>query len=206
MTMDAYLDEREEAAGQAGRRARRDGAERELLHGKMTDAERLLAFDRWCRKQLQARIDWTWAGAQKARRIEQARVYLERMILGLWRRGWMLDGARLAARITAMLDAVASYQRQGKVRAFWPYFCATVDRYVGLNSEELQAETLQAGAAVGQALAAILKNGSRHAQTLPELIAQRAAEIEAAKAETLREQQTRLRAARKADAQQRQLL
>jgi hypothetical protein len=176
-------------------------------HAEQPPESRLLKFDAWARSQLAARIDWAWAGPHKERRIEQARVYLERMVLDLWRRGWMLDGRRLAARITTMLDVVGSYQRAGKVRDFWPYFRATVDRYVGLNSEELQAEALRAGAAVGQALNAILKHaGAVRGPSLPELVAQRAQEVAEAKAESLRERQARVRARRKADAQQQHLL
>lgn len=176
-------------------------------HSEEPPAARLLKFDAWVRAELDARLEWGWAGDQKDKRIEQARVYLERMVLGLWRRGWMLDGSRLAARIRELLDAVGSYQRAGKVRDFWPYFRVSVDRYVGLNSEELQAETLRAGAAIGQAMAAILKQpGGRKAPSLPELVAQRAQEVDEAKASTIREQQARLRATRKADARQGQLL
>ncbi len=175
-------------------------------HAEQPPAARLLKFDAWSRKQLATRLDWTWAGSQREKRIEQARVYLEQLVLGLWRRGWFLDGRRLADRITGMLDTVASYQKTGKVREFWPYYKATVDRYVGLNSEELQAEAMRAGASIGQAMAAILKASNRTAPTLPELMAQRAQEVAQAKEETLRAQQARLRAQSRQDAGQPQLL
>lgn len=175
-------------------------------HTEQPPAERLLKFDAWVRRELAARIDWTWAGDLRERRIEQARIYLERLVLDLWRRGWFLDGRRLADRITQMLDTVAAYQRAGKVRSFWPYFCATVDRYVGLNSEELQAESMRAGASIGQAMAAILKTATRQAPTLPELLAQRAQEVAQAKEETLRAQQARLRAQKRRDQAQPRLL
>ena len=175
-------------------------------HTLQPPAARLLKFDAWARRELAARLDWTWADAHKEKRIEQARVYLEQMVLGLWRRGWFLDGHRLADRITGMLDTVASYQKAGKVREFWPYFKATCDRYVGLNSEELQAEAMRAGASVGQAMAAILKSSTRQGPTLPELLAQRAQEIAQAKEETLREQQARLRAKERRAQAQPQLL
>jgi len=163
-------------------------------HAEQPPEVRLINFDAWVRAQLATRLDWAWAGDLKERRIEQARIYLERLVIALWRRGWMLDGKRLATRIETMLDTVGTYQKAGKVRDFWPYFKTTVDRYVGLNSEELQAETLRAGAAISQAMNAILKTPSkRKAQPLPELIAQRAQEIETAKAETLREKQARIR-------------
>lgn len=175
-------------------------------HTEQPPAARLLKFDAWSRKQLATRLDWTWAGSQREKRIEQARIYLEQMVLGLWRRGWFLDGRRLADRITGMLDTIAGYQKRGFVREFWPYYKAAVDRYVGLNSEELQAEAMRAGASVGQAMAAILKTTGRNAPTLPELLAQRAQEVAQAKEETLRAQQARLRAQNRRDVGQPQLL
>lgn len=173
-------------------------------------AERLLKFDAWMRKELEARLDWTWAGAAKERRIEQCRVYLERMVIALWKRGWMLDGKRLAARITDLLTTVGAYQRRGEVKDFWAYFSAAVDRYVGINSEEIQAEAQRAGAHVGQALAAILAGASRNAEpTLPELVAQRASEVQVARDASMRARLARARARKaacKADAEQGQLL
>lgn len=175
-------------------------------HTEQPPAARLLKFDAWARKELARRIDWTWAGSLKERRIEQARIYLEKLVLDLWRRGWMLDGERLAARLTAMLDTIGRYQKAGAVRDFWPYYCTTVRRYVGLNSEELQAETLRAGSSVGQAMAALLKSNARASSSLPELLAQRAGEVAVAKEETLREQQARLRAQKRRDDAQQELL
>lgn len=62
----------------------------------------------------------------------------------------MLDGRKLAARITELLDAVATYQRAGKVVEFWPYFKASVERYVGANAEELKEDAMRAGSQVNQ--------------------------------------------------------
>jgi hypothetical protein len=169
---------------------------------------RLLKFDAWAREQLATRLDWAWAGSGKARRIEQCRLCLEAMVLELWRRGWFLDGKRLARRIEELLDAVAAYQRSGKVRDFWPYFQASVRRYVGLNAEEIRAEAMQAGAHVNGVLAAFGVQRSA-GPSLPELIAQRTEEVQQAKAETLRQKISRVRArqaACKADSGQGQLL
>lgn len=187
---DSFLDERDEAKGHGGR-------ESELLAwiSRQTPAEvRLLKFDSWLRGKLAERLDWTWAGDLKARRIEQARLYLERMVLDLWKRGWMLDGRHLAGRILTLLDAVAEYQKAGKIRSFWPYFCATVDRYVGLNSEELQADAMRVGSTVEQLLGPLGIKRHSQAPTLPELVAARADEVTKAKGETLRSKQARERA------------
>lgn len=165
---------------------------------------RLLKFDAWARKQLSERLDWAWAGHLREKRIEQCRVYLERIVLDLWRRGWLLDGKRLASHIVKAIDSMATYQRSGQVREFWPYFRICVDRYVGANAEELRAEAMSAGSHVSQLLPAL--GVSR--DTLPELMARRKEEISRAKEETLREKQARarrLQAASNSSAGQQQL-
>ncbi len=202
----AHLDAQDDRTNRAGRReTTRRGSAAQALAGH-DSAARLLKFDAWVRQQLADRLDWTWAGDQRPRRIEQCRLHLERLVLELWRRGWMLDGKRLADHITTCLDAVGAYQRKGGVKDFWPYFKSSVDRYVGANAEDIQAEAMRAGSHVGQILGALGIKAAPAETPLPELIAQRKAEIEQAKAETLRARQTRLRAACKADADQLPLL
>ncbi len=149
----------------------------------------MVAFDRWLRAQLAERLDWSWAGEAREKRIEQCRLQVEGLVLALWRRGWMLDGRRLADRLTAMLDAVGKAQRAGQVRDFWPYFRSTCQRYVGLNAEEIQAEARSAGATIGALVAAITAGGPAKAATLPELVAQRADETLRAKVARQRRQE-----------------
>ncbi len=139
--------------------------------------ERLLKFDIWVRCQLYSRI--LWAGTQKAqsRLIEQCRVKLERLVVDLWRRGWLLDGQRLAKHVLAAIDDVAAAQRADRIEDFWPFFCRVVDRYVGLNSEEIQAEARAvAGARPMSSILQGLHLGPTPAPggaTLPELVVQR---------------------------------
>jgi hypothetical protein len=172
-------------------------------------AERLLNFDKWVRGELVKRIDWSWAGNLRERRIEQCRLCLEQLVLDLWRRGWMLDGKKLARHIEALLDAVARQQRGGKVEDFWPYFKTAVNRYVGANAEELREEAMRAGTHVSQLLNVLGVRAEASGPALPELIAQRAGEVAQAKtATTLREKlSAKRRADKKApDARQAQLL
>jgi hypothetical protein len=138
--------------------------------------------------------------------VEQCRVKLERLVIDLWRRGWLLDGKRLAKHILAALDDIASAQKEGRIEKFWPFFCRVVDRYVGINSEEIQAEArAMAGARpIGSILSYIIERpkGTPGGPTLPELVAQR-------REETLREKLARRRkaeAARAAGKTQLQLL
>ncbi len=165
----------------------------------VSEAKRLIKFDAWVRGQLATRIDWTWAGNQRERRIEQCRICLEKMVLELWRRGWLLDGKKLAARIVSVLDAVAAQQKRQTVQDFWAYFQTAVKRFVGANAEELQAEAMRAGSHVGQLLSAYGVKAAPTAPTLPELIAQRAGEVATAKAATLREKLSAARVRVKAD-------
>ena len=184
MSLVGHLEERATQAYRNQHQATRDYAARAWLNQSASPEVRLVRFDTWLRMELDARLDWAWAAPSKTKRLEQCRIQIDGMILALWRRGWMLDGARLAARITGMLDAIGKAQRAGQVREFWPYFKASVSRYVGLNAEEIQAEAMSAGSAVAQ----VFQQLARKQPAMPELVAQRAEE-------TLRAKLTRQRAA-----------
>jgi hypothetical protein len=197
-----FLDEQEAA--------RPKGADADLLewlNAGVSPEVRLLKFDKWAGHQLATKLDWAWAGEAKARKIEQYRVHLERLVLELWRRGWMLDGKRLAFHIETALDRIGKYQKTGEVKELWPYYRSVIDRYVGANAEELQAEAMRAGSHVGQLLTALGVKGAGTGPTLPEMVAQRADEITTAK--TLRQKLTTQRkkeAAREVGAHQPELL
>lgn len=164
-------------------------------------AERLQKFDDWLYLRLCQRIDWTWAGdtVAQGRRINQARNFVERMVLALWRRGWLLDGSRLAKHILAPLDAIADYQKRGVIENFWPYFCATIDRYVGVNSEEIQVEAKRIGASMAPILGQLTQILAQRSTSMTELLAQRAGEP------LLREKQAALRAKAKAQPEDQQM-
>lgn len=180
-----FLDERAGRQERERSQAERDRAVMAWLQLENPPAVRIVSFDRWCRRELGARLDWAWAGEHRDKRIEQARLALSKLVVGLWRRGFLLDGRRLADRITGMLDAVGKAQRGGKVGDFWPYFNAAVDRFVGQNAEALREETMSAGMHVGQVFQALTRDLPT-SPALPELLAQRASE-------TLREKVSRQR-------------
>jgi len=154
--------------------------------------DRLLKFDAWMRRQLESRLQWPERGRLKAKEIEQCRIRIERLVIELWRRGWLLDGQRLANHIRAALDDIAAAQAAGRVKKFWPFFCQVVDRYVGINSEEIQAEARAVAGArpIGSILSSIIierpTQPAPQGPTLPELVAQR-------HEETLREKLARRR-------------
>jgi hypothetical protein len=203
-----YLDERDDdrrndaaARSTSGRDTSSEEAFRVWLDGDRQPEERLIKFDAWIRAQLAARLVWPADEGKARRQLEQARVHLERVVLDLWRRGWYLDGKALAARLVELLDAGGKYQRAGKVADFWPYFRATVDRYVGLNSEEIRDQAMRAGSHVGQLMAALTRSGAAQAPKLGDLIEARHQETLRAKLAAERAKQARC----KADADQPQL-
>lgn len=200
MTMQGFLADRDDRLATARSLAKRDDAARAWMASGATIEQRLLRFDGWVRLELEARIDWTWAGEQRARRIEQCRIALENLVLALWRRGWLLDGERLAGHIRDALDDVGAAQKAGRVRDFWPFFKSVVDRYVGLNAEEIRAEAMHFGAHVGQVFERLQKQATK-APAMPELLAQRRQETIAEKTR----RQRLLEARQRADAGQPQL-
>lgn len=193
--LNSFLDEHADQSHYL-RMSATDRAEITWLNGNQAPEQRLLAFDSWIRRELAARLVWPADEAKKARLIEQCRVHLEGLVLELWRRGWYLDGKRLAAHLQTVLDNIGKYQRTGKVGDFWAYFKSCVNRYVGANAEEIQEEALRAGAHVGNVLAALgVKRAGHAGPTLPELIAQRRDEITHEK--TLRQKLANARGAAK---------
>jgi hypothetical protein len=183
--MDILAEHLDNRRAEAAQRARK--AEAWMVQGD--PADRLLRFDTWVRAKLDELLDFTWAGTNQVRAREQCRIELERLVLDLWRRGWMLDGRRLARHIESALADVAAAQRAGRVKEFWPFYVSVMRRYVGTNAEEIQAEALSAGSHVQGALNALLRastprSTAQPAPSLTELLAQRRAELSARKRAT----------------------
>ncbi len=186
-TMQAFLDGRESSAQRERERgAQKRSAETMELMGT-TPEQRLLAFDQWVCRELAARLQWPDNAEKKAKLIGQCRAELEKLVLELWRRGWMLDGKRLADHITGVLSQIAERQRAGQVKDFYPFFRHVVSTYVGANAEEIQAEARRTPT-VGSLLATmgVARKISTMGPSIPELVAQR-------REETLREKLTRAR-------------
>ncbi len=156
----------------------------EYLNGPLAPPARLLAFDRWVRKELSTRLQWPGNEAARARQIEQSRILVERLVLDLWRRGWMLDGKRLATHITAALDAVAKAQAKGQIRDLYAYLRRSLEAYVGVNAEEIQAEARRhASGHIGVIAEDVLMayGLGQKGPSIPELVAQRRHEIDQSK-------------------------
>lgn len=162
------------------------------LNAPLAPPERLLKFDTWTRRLLAERLEWPKEPARRASQIEQCRQLVEGMVIDLWRRGWMLDGARLSAHILRAVGDVAKAQTQGSVRDLYAYLRRSLQAYVGANAEEIHAESKRHASGHVGTLAAGLLAGygiKREGPSIPELVAQRRAEIaDAKKAKTLRQQ------------------
>ncbi|MBL9187882.1 MAG: hypothetical protein JNK23_10410 [Opitutaceae bacterium] len=173
-------------------------------------AERLASWDAWVRRVLAEALVWPADAARREKLLAQCAAEMTVLARQLRGRGWLLDGKVLAAHVQACLAPIAKAQRAGKVGDFWPYFRAAVSRYVGANAEEIQQQAKRTGADEGAQSIGALLGGLRvlrgdGALSMVELLTTRAGEVAVAKTESLREKQARVRAARKADATQRQL-
>lgn len=119
--------------------------------------ERRASWRRWLRKELEKALQWPSNPAARARLLGQCAAEMTVMARQLRGRGWLLDGAALAVHVRACLAPIGEAQRDGKVRDFYPYFCASVSRYVGANAEEIQAHARRTGAdEAAQSMAAAL--------------------------------------------------
>lgn len=169
--------------------------------------ERLQRWDAWLRRVLRESLRWPEDGVRADRLVGQCAAEVTGMVQALRGRGWLLDGEALAGHVRACLAPIAEAQATGKVGDFWPYFRASVGRYVGANAEEIQAQARSGGTdegtmSVGAVMAAMGIGRGRTAkgESLTELISRRATEVREAK--SLRAQQAaKRRAAKEADGQ-----
>ena len=171
----SYLDHRDEQASR-------------WMDHERQPADRLVKFDRWVRQELASRLLWPSDPVKSSKLLEQCKIEVDGLVRQLWQRGWMLDGAALARHIITALDAIGAAQRAGKVEDFWPYYHAVMQRYVGSNAEEIQAEALRLGSSVAAVMKRVIMGGAGGAIKAPtdmtSLVATR-------REETLREKVTR---------------
>lgn len=189
-----HLDDRESPQKRRIDRANREKDQAWWQLKDATEAERLLKFEAWCRHQIQTRLQLPEDKTDRARRTGQCLAELKGMLLDLFQRGWLLDGARLTPHITAVLDDMGAAQAAGRVRDFWPFFRRVVRSYVGIHAEELQFQSQSAGSILKMALGDI----STSTRSIPELVAQEREEIN----ETLRQKKTRAAQRKKQDRDQ----
>ena len=183
--LDQLLTDREDRAREV-----READERWLREGAGIDpAERLLSWDRWLVALLARTLQWPAEAGARERLMRQCAAEITVLAKQLRGRGWLLDGRALAGHVQAVLEPIAKAQQAGKVGDFWPYFRASVGRYVGSHAEESAAHARRTGANEGvQAIGALLGGLAVLRQaSMTELLSDRAGEIAAAKKETLRD-------------------
>lgn len=193
--LQAHLDDREGKHHEGAEADRRWLSER----GGIDPAERLQRWDNWLVKTLQTSLAWPADPGRREKLLRQCASEMTVMVRHLAGRGWLLDGEALAGHVRAVLGPIAAAQKAGKIGDFYPYFRATVSRYVGANAEEIQAEARRTGTDEGTRTVGDILSGLRiRGATMTELLAQRAGEVANAKATTLREKQASIRARAKA--------
>ena len=151
--------------------------------------ERRASWRRWLRKELEKSLQWPKNETARERLIGQCAAELTVVARQLRGRGWLLDGAALAEHVRACLKPIATAQKKGAVGDFWPYFRASVRRYVGANAEEIQAHARRTGADDGTqtmagALAALgIGKAAQRAPSMTEILADHDAEARRDQAE-----------------------
>lgn len=151
--------------------------------------ERRAAWRRWLWRHLEKELQWPADKATRDRLIGQCCQELTTLVRQLHGRGWLLDGAALAEHVRACLAPLATAQKKGAVGDFYPYFRATVRRYVGAHAETIQAQARRTGADEGAqtmagALAALgIGTAKPRAKSLTEVIAERETEARLARLE-----------------------
>jgi hypothetical protein len=149
----AHLEDREDRArleGEADDRWLRERA-------GIDPEERRRAFNSWVKGLLLKSPIWPSDPARRERLLGQCAAEITVMCRQLRGRGWLLDGATLAAEVKACLDPITAYLRKGNVEDPFAYFRSSVRRYVGTHAEELQAHARRTGRDEGaQNMAAVM--------------------------------------------------
>ncbi|MBC8009971.1 MAG: hypothetical protein H7067_07730 [Burkholderiales bacterium] len=120
-------------------------------HGGVDRAVALRNWRRDAANLLQATLSWPTDASRRTRLIGQCIGELEGMSRQLYDRGWLLQQDRLLEVARTCLAPIAAAQAAGKIDDFWPYFRASVRRFVPLHAEELQRLARQTGGVVGAA-------------------------------------------------------
>jgi hypothetical protein len=98
---------------------------------------------------LQTTLTWPTDASRRTRLIGQCISELEVLSRQLYDRGWLLQQDRLLEVAKTCLAPIAAAQAAGKIEDFWPYFRASVRRFVPLHAEELQRLARQTRGVVG---------------------------------------------------------
>lgn len=149
------------------------------------DIDRRQALRRWRAEaaELLASTFTHWAAdpTRRQRQIGQCIAELEALARALFDRGWLLRHETLMATVRQAIAPVAAAQAAGKIGDFYPYFKASVRRYVPVNADDIQKTARREGAQPAGDLMAALSGlltarqvspveaiGERHAERVQE--------------------------------------
>lgn len=111
--------------------------------------DRRAALLDWRRDAYELLLDtltWPEAPDRRHKLVNQCIAELETMAQQLYSRGWLVKHAVLMALAKQAIEPVAVAQRAGKIGDFWPYFRASVRRFVPVNADQIQQDARRAGA------------------------------------------------------------
>jgi len=107
--------------------------------------ERRRSFTHWVKGLLAKSLPLPADRARREKMLGQCTAEITVMCRQLRGRGWLLDGAALAAEVKACLDPITAYLRRGNVDDPFAYFRSSVRRYVGAHAEGIQALARRSG-------------------------------------------------------------
>lgn len=142
--------------------------------------DRTAAIRRWrarCRATLLRDLAWPGDTTRRDRLVARCVNDLEIIARHVYQRGWLLKEERLGELVKDCIRPIAAAQRAGKVRELYPYFKAAVERYVGMNAEEIQQAAKRSGADVATSMEALVAGLGRvigtPAPTITEMLVER---------------------------------
>lgn len=174
MALDRQLQQRDDAVAREAYFLRQSAGidRKEALRAWRAEAARLLGatFTHWSTDQ-----------ARRQRQIGQCIAELEVLARHLYARGWLVKHETLVEMARQAIAPVATAQATGKIGDFFPYFRASVRRFVPVNADELQHTARREGAQPAGDLMAALSGlimprqvspvealGERHAERVQE--------------------------------------
>lgn len=145
-------------------------------------AEQLTLWREWIAKKLLADFALPADQAKRDRLVGQCIGVLEKLVRQLLDRGWLVNIETLKTLVEACLAPISAAQRAGKVDDFWPFFRASVLRYVPYNADQIQRDARRSGADVTQSMGAVMAGvvGRLTGPSIVEIIAEPAKPVQAA--------------------------
>lgn len=156
MALDRSMQNRDDAVAREAHFLRQTAGidRKEALRTWRAEASKLLA---------ETFTQWATDPARRARQIGQCVGELETLARQLYDRGWLVRHDLLMNLARQAIAPVAAAQAAGKISDFWPYYRASVRRFIPVNAEQVQriarrdgSDTAHAAADLMAALSGVL--------------------------------------------------